>query len=101
MFKDHVVERLPTSCSDDMVELGVRYDFRQVKPSLLDHSVVSNVFEPVLGFNIVKTEVYGWWWCGSRVWLNRWFSFGSDFGFLDGLLGGSLGFSFVSCVHHG
>jgi len=96
MFKDHVVEQLPTSRSDEMVKLGVSYEFRQVEPSLLDHSIVSDVFESVLGLFVVKTMVHGWWWCGRRVWLNGWFSFGAGFGFLS-----LLGFAFVACINNG
>jgi hypothetical protein len=76
-------------------ELGVGYEFGEIKASLLDHPKVSDALESVSRNIILKSVVNRWWWCGVGVRFNGLFVLGDGFGFLR-----CLGFAFVSCFHH-
>jgi hypothetical protein len=82
------------------MELKVRDEFGEIKTSLGDHPIASDVLETVTGSIIIKPVVYGWWWCGVRARFNRLFAFGGGLG-LFGWLGCGLGLAFVAGLNHG
>ena len=70
IHKYHGDKGLLPPLSDNLEEVKVGYDFGEIKPSLLDHPIGTNVLEAVFGLHVVKTVVNGWWWCGVRVGLD-------------------------------
>jgi hypothetical protein len=82
------------------MEFGVGDEFGEIKTSLRDHPIASDVLETVTGSSIIKPVVDGRWGCGVRARFDRLFAFGGYFG-LFGWLGCGLGLAFVAGLNHG
>lgn len=100
MREDHDNQGLPPSLSNNLEELRVGDEFREIKPSLRDHPNGTDVLETVSCSIILEPVLNRWWWCGVRVRFNGRFAFGGGLG-LFGWMGLSLGLALVSCFNHG